>query len=90
MKILQKKMVCEELKVRAKETKTLIARTYSPICFRAKLQQKQCLTPSGRKGMGPLKERHYLNKGTLKAKQLLRLMCVNVLFEVPPKHQKKT
>jgi hypothetical protein len=37
MKILQEKMVCEELKVNAKETKALITQTYSPICFRAKL-----------------------------------------------------
>jgi hypothetical protein len=87
MKILQKKKVCQELKVKAKETKALITRTYSLTCFRVKLQQRQCSTPSGRKGMGPLEKKHHLNKGTPKVKQLLKLMCAtNVLFKVPPNH----
>jgi hypothetical protein len=68
MKILQEKMVCEELKVNAKETKAFITPTYSPIFFRVKLQQKQCLAPSGKKGMGPLKKTHHMNKGTPKVK----------------------
>jgi hypothetical protein len=35
-----KKMVCEKLKVRARETKAFIARTYFPTCSRAKLQER--------------------------------------------------
>jgi hypothetical protein len=55
--------------------KAFTTQTYSLVCLGLNFDEDNGV-PNGKKGMGPFKEGHHLNKGGMKVKQLLELVHV--------------
>lgn len=82
-------MIFEEVEARAKGVRAFVAQT--PLLILRLIFNENNGAPSGKRRMGPLRERHHLNRGGLKVKQLLGLVCAtNVPFEAPLNCQKET
>jgi len=83
-------MISKEAKIRARGWR-LSQHEHIPLLTLGLNFDKNDGVLSGKKGMGPLEERHHLNKGRPKVKQILKLVRVtNVQHEAPPNCPKKT
>jgi hypothetical protein len=68
-------MVSKKAKGGEKGVKAFTTQAYSLACLRQNFDKDNGVL-SGKKGMGPFKEGHHLNKGGMNIKQLLELVHV--------------